>query len=246
MILFLTQQNMKKIWFLLWGILFLWASFATYQSVSETWKSPEYTPMWFQANLENNSVVMSWDNFNVPNTHSFVYWKVMRSQNTDNPVYRAEKSEYITYNSDLGFTSYTDTAPKKGTTWYRICAITQASDGYHRYCSKEVKKITITSSETYKEEPRKEEIKKDKTVTELTDAQKATLDALAADFLKKLEEKFGTDGTKKKWVLTKVILQLNTLGKKQVKIKAMVSYLVSKLELTMDPLEEIKNILKVE
>ncbi len=79
---------MKKIWILLWWILFLWAWFATYQPVNETWKSPEYKAMGFQANLENNNVSMSWDSFSVPSNHSFVYWKVMRSQNTDNPVYR--------------------------------------------------------------------------------------------------------------------------------------------------------------
>lgn len=237
---------MKKTLLLLFGIVFFGASFATYQSNSETRRSPEYKEMNFQANLENNTVAMTWAAFSVPTDHSFVYWKVMRSQNTENPIYREDKSEYITYNSDLGFTWYTDKDPKKWTTRYRICAITQASDGYHRYCSKEVKKITITSTETYKEEIKKEEIKKDKPTIELTDAQKATLDTLAADFLKKLEEKFGTDATKKKWILTKVILQLNMLGKKQVKIKAMVSYLVSKLEVSVDPLEEIKNILKVE
>lgn len=231
---------MKKIWILLWWILFLWTWFATYQPVNETWKSPEYKAMGFQANLENNSVVMSWDSFNVPNTHSFVYWKVMRSQNTDNPVYRAEKSEYVTYNSDLEFTSYTDTAPKKGTTWYRICAITQASDGYHRYCSKEVKKITITSAETYKED-----VKKEKTTT-LTDAQKTILDQLAVEFLKKLDEKYANDLSKKKIVLGNVVSQLATLGKRQAKMKVMVTYLVEKLEASIDPLEEIKNILKVE
>ncbi len=201
--------------------------------------------MGFQANLENNTVIMSWDDFSLPNNHSFVYWKVMKSQNTENPVYKEEKSEYITYNSDLGFTSYTDTNPKKGTTRYRICAITKASDGYHRYCSKEVKKITINSSETYKEETKKEEIKKEKIIT-LTDAQKTILDQLAVDFLKKLDEKYSTDSSKKRLILGNVISQLANLGKKQAKMKIMVTYLVEKLEATLDPLEEIKSILKVE
>ncbi|AHB41155.1 hypothetical protein P148_SR1C00001G0360 [candidate division SR1 bacterium RAAC1_SR1_1] len=232
---------MKKILTFIFAIVSIGVSFATYQS-SESRLSPEYKEMNFQATLENNTVAMIWAPFSVPTEHSFVYWKVMRSQNTENPIYREDKSEYITYTAYPGFTGYTDKDPKKGTTRYRICAITKASDGYHRYCSKEVKKITITSTEnTYKEE-----IKKDKPTTELTDAQKATLDTLAADFLKKLEEKFGTDASKKKGVLTKVVLQLNMLGKKQVKIKTMVSYLVSKLEVSIDPLEEIKNILKVE
>lgn len=242
---------MKKILTFIFATLFFGISFATYQSTSETRRSPEYKIMNFQATLDGTTVSMNWDDFTLPSSHSFVYWKVMRSQNTENPVYREEKWEYVTYNSDIGFTSYTDTAPKKGTTRYRICAITQASDGYHRYCSKEVKKIIITSSETYKEEIKKEEykkeeVKKEKVTTELTDEQKTVLDQLAADFIKKLDAKFGTDTTKKKSVLTSVILQLNMLGKKQVKIKATIAYLVSKLEVTIDPLDEIKNILKIE
>lgn len=94
-------------------MLLIGYSFATYQPVNETWKSPEYKTMGFQANLDNNTVIMSWDNFTLPSNHSFVYWKVMKSQNTENPVYKEQKSEYITYSSDLGFTSYTDTNPKK-------------------------------------------------------------------------------------------------------------------------------------
>jgi site-specific recombinase len=170
----------------------------------------------------------------------------MRSQNTDNPVYKEANSEYIKYdNNDIGFTWYKDQSPKKGTTRYRICAITKASDGYHRYCSKEVKKITVTSSETYKEEMKKEGIKKEK-ITTLTDTQKTVLDQLAADFLKKLDEKYSTDSSKKRLILGNVVSQLANLGRKQVKMKIMVTYLVEKLEATLDPLEEIKNILKVE
>ncbi len=236
---------MKKIWFLLLGMLLIGYSFATYQPVNETWKSPEYKTMGFQANLDNNTVIMSWDNFTLPSNHSFVYWKVMKSQNTENPVYKEQKSEYITYSSDLGFTSYTDTNPKKWTTRYRICAITKASDGYHRYCSKEVKKIIINSSETDKEDAKKGGVKKEKTTT-LTDAQKTVLDQLAVEFLKKLDEKYATDTSKKKTILWNIVSQLTTLGKKQAKMKVMVTYLVEKLEASIDPLEEIKSILKVE
>ncbi len=235
---------MKKILIFIFGILFFGASFATYQS-NETRRAPEYKLMWFEATLNNAIVSMNWNNFTLPSNHSFVYWKVMRSQNTDNPVYREDKSEYVTYNSDINFTSYTDTNPKQWTTRYRICAITQASDGYHRYCSKEVKKITITSSETYKEKVKKEEIKKEK-ITTLTDAQKVVLDQLAVDFLKKLDEKYVNDPSKKKIVLGNIVSQLNTLGKKQAKMKLMVAYLVEKLEATIDPLEDIKNILKID
>ncbi len=72
------------------------------------------------------------------------------------------------------------------------------------------------------------------------------MDQLAVEFLKKLDEKYANDLSKKKIVLGNVVSQLATLGKRKAKMKVMVTYLVEKLEASIDPLEEIKNILKVE
>jgi hypothetical protein len=92
-------------------MIFIGSSFATYQT-SNTWRSPEYKSMNFQANLENNSVAMTWAPFTLPAGHSFVYWKVMRSQQTNNPVYKEANSEYVKYDSNINFTWYTDNRPK--------------------------------------------------------------------------------------------------------------------------------------
>jgi hypothetical protein len=47
-------------------------------------------------------------------------------------------------------------------------------------------------------------------------------------------------------VLESVISQLNNIGKKQARMKATIDYLVSKLELIIDPFDEIKEILDID
>jgi len=240
-------MNMKKFLSIaLWLLVLWWFTFANGSSTSESRRSPEYKSMNFQATLENWVVNMSWAPFSVPAWHSFVYWKLMRSQSTDNPVYKESGSEYIRYESNLDFTWDSDKSPKSWTSRYRICAITKASDWYHRYCSNEVKKISIDWDNSYVEKEEQKTETKTEVKTTLTDAQKTVLDQLAVDFLKKLEEKFWTDYSKKNIVLGTVVSQLNTLGKRQVKMKVMITYLVQKLEATIDPLDAIKNILKVD
>lgn len=194
--------------------------------------------MGFQAKLENTSVVMSWNDFEIPSNHSFVYWKVMRSQKTDNPVYRESNSEYVTYNGNIWFTSYTDTAPT-GTSRYRICAITKASDGYHRYCSKEIEKI-IRNYENTTTQPSSPAV-----TTTLTNAQITVLDEIANQFLTRLQAKY-SEVAKRNEVISNVIIQLETLAKRRTSMKPMISYLNTKLEVAIDPLEEIKSILNVE
>lgn len=240
---------MKKFWLLLLGVLFFWVSSATYQSYSDTWLSPEYKSMNFQATLENNTVAMTWAPFTLPAGHSFVYWKVMRSQKTDNPVYKEANSDYVTYNSNLDFTRYTDKYPKQGSSRYRICAITKANDGYHRYCSNEVKKLKYMyqNMET-KTEPTVTSTTVKPVVTSttsLTATQVAVVDEIANQFLAKLETKY-SDVAKRNEVISNVITQLETLAKRRTSMKPMIDYLNSKLEAAIDTLEEIKNILDLE
>lgn len=240
---------MKKIWLLLLWILFVGTSFATYQSSSNTWLAPEYTSMNFQATLENNSVAMTWAPFTLPAGHSFVYWKVMRSQSTDNPVYKESNSDYVTYNSNIDFTRYTDKSPKQGNSRYRICAITKANDGYHRYCSKEVKKLEYMYQNTEtKTEPTVTSKTVQTTVTStssLTTTQIAVVDEIANQFLGKLKAKY-SDIAKRNEVLSNIIVQLELLAKRRTSMKPMIDYLNSKLEAAIDTLEEIKNILDLE
>ncbi|MDD3263047.1 MAG: hypothetical protein PHR61_04310 [Candidatus Absconditabacteria bacterium] len=190
----------------------------------------------FQATLENNTVAMTWAPFNLPAGHSFVYWKVMRSQNTDNPVYKEANSEYIKYDNDIGFTWYKDQSPKKGTTRYRICAITKASDGYHRYCSKEVKKLEYSYQSTTTETYTKPTVT---TTSSLTTAQITVLDEIASQFLAKIEAKY-SDISKRNEIISNVITQLDILAKRRASMKSMISYLNTKLEAAIDPLKKLK------
>jgi hypothetical protein len=202
----------------------------------------EFKPMNFQANLENNIVYMSWNPFELPSGQTFAYRKIMRSQGTESPVYINGKGDYLTHSSDINLTSFKELKPKNWTNWYRICAITKWPNGYRSYCSLEVKKITITSSPTNKPEVKTP----DTTNQVLTEEQKATLDLMAAEFLKNLEIKYADNYLKKKMVLGNVITQLRKLANKQPRMKAMILYLVNKLGWESDDsLDQLRNILRV-
>lgn len=184
---------MKKLLIALMSVAFI-GSFvsATYNNTSNEWLSPEYVSQNFQATLQDDgSVHMTWAWFNTPSEHNFVYWKVMRSQTNDNPVYKVDP--YIKYDSNINFTWYTDKYPKAGTNYYRVCAITKASDGYHRYCSKNVVKVvkennytepkpTTTTTTTTQPKP--------VVYTTLTESQKTTIEAIFDKFLEKLDDKY--------------------------------------------------------
>ncbi|HCB51230.1 TPA: hypothetical protein DEP21_01420 [Patescibacteria group bacterium] len=191
---------------------------------------------------------MTWNKFTVPSGKSFAYYKVIRSQTKDNPLY--PEDGYIRYDSNLDFTSYTDESPLQGKTYYRVCAIL---DGQKRYCSNVVK-VTITETSSSSETEQEEEVVKQPRTTptpikatELSDSTKALLDNIATEFLAKVEAKFGsTSSSAKNGFLTSIIAQLDKLGKRSTKMKPLITYLNAKIEEQIDPLNEIQEILKVE
>ncbi len=115
----------------------------------------------FNAVLNSDgSVRTSWS----PYTHAedFTYYKVVRSQTNENPVYPDDG--YIYYSSDPNQTTYTDQDAPAGTNYYRVCHIAAPN----RYCSETVTVVEIgeqinsdqetTSEETKNAEPEPTEI----------------------------------------------------------------------------------------
>jgi hypothetical protein len=80
----------------------------------------------FSAELVDGSVVMSWTPYAPA---GFTYYKVIRSIDNPNPVYPDDG--YIAYSGAANYSSYTDTNPYKGVSYYRVCTIVKPD----RYCS---------------------------------------------------------------------------------------------------------------
>ncbi len=90
----------------------------------------------FSATLNSaGQVDTSWAQY----TGDLKYYKVSKSQTNSSPVYPDDG--YIYYSSDAASTSYTDNDVTVGTTYYRVCAITNSNE---RFCSPVV---TITKDQ---------------------------------------------------------------------------------------------------
>jgi hypothetical protein len=85
---------------------------------------------------EDGSVKATWSKYD--HAESFTYYKLVRSQENDNPVYPDDG--YIYYGGDIDGLSYTDADVPEGFSWYRICQIASPK----RYCSKTV--VMVDSS----------------------------------------------------------------------------------------------------
>ncbi|MDD3646409.1 MAG: Kazal-type serine protease inhibitor family protein [Candidatus Gracilibacteria bacterium] len=108
-------------------------------SSSGGYNTPIYGSIDFDAYYENGDVFISWTKFE--KNEGFKYYKVVRSQTNDNPVYPDDG--YIKVESDINKLDFVDYSPKVGTSYYRVCAITSENN---RYCSNVVK-IYVEKSE---------------------------------------------------------------------------------------------------
>jgi len=88
----------------------------------------------FQAVFQDNWVKMNWKRFDAFNQEPLQYYKVIRSESNANPVY--PEDGYIKFDTNMDFTSYTDTEVPSGVEYYRVCAITTKMN---RFCSNVVK-----------------------------------------------------------------------------------------------------------
>lgn len=93
----------------------------------------------FSATMQSDgTVVTTWSKYN--HSESFSFYKVVRSQTNNNPIYPDDG--YIYVGSDVNDLSYTDTDVPSGQSYYRICHIASPQ----RYCSSTV--VTINKGET--------------------------------------------------------------------------------------------------
>ncbi len=119
----------------------------------------------FTATLnEDGSVTTTWSKYAHPENFSF--YKVVRSQEVENPVY--PDNGYIKYTSNIDELSYTDKEVPEGTNYYRVCQIASPK----RYCSKTVVKINKSSNQATEEETKNEEQKTEET-TKFKDLDKS-------------------------------------------------------------------------
>lgn len=86
----------------------------------------------FKAELSWDKVYASWSAYN--KDESFKYYKVIKSQEIENPVY--PDNWYITAISEINTTKFIDYKLLNWTNYYRVCAITGEMN---RYCSNVVK-----------------------------------------------------------------------------------------------------------
>lgn len=216
-------------------------SLANYEA--STWKTMYSNNLNFKATYTDWAVKMTWNRFSVPANTTFAYYKIVRSKNNENPVYPDDW--YIKYDSNLDFTSYTDNDPSVGKNYYRVCAIL---DWQKRHCSNVIKITVNWDTATTEEQKTTAEVKESKSVSNstLSDEMKVQLDSIANAFLAKVNQKYSNWSTEKTRFIKLISSQLDWLSKKNSKIKPMIDYIKSKIEIKVDPLDEIKSILNLE
>ena len=202
---------------------------------------------------------MKWTPYVKDDGEAFKYFKVVASHSNPNPVY--PEDGYLTYSSDKSFSTYTDSDPKPGTNWYRICAIYEKN----RICSP-VTKVLIPGraleDKTQSEKDTKEW--KDRVVSgsgivvkprtnpdfiRLDDATKAKLDGLVATFKTNIEAKFSTGSECVAYIET-VIKKASAIKNVGPKLRLSLKYIIIKLEDLKDSYsnddDTIGGVLKVE
>lgn len=125
---------MKKIFSaLVFAWIFISSTYAgDYASTTSSYTTIKDDSLNFKAELINGDVETSWEVYNWED--SFKYYKVVRSNKYDDPVY--PDHGYIKAITDVNYTKHVDENPFAGTSYYRVCAITAEMN---RYCSNVVK-----------------------------------------------------------------------------------------------------------
>lgn len=184
---------------------------------------------------------MSRGNFTLPAGHSWKYWKVLHSQTVSSPVY--PDNGYIKYDGNINFGSYTHTKVPAGTNYYRVCAITQASDGKHRYCSRVV---TINVDGNSYVAPQKEDKpapttynKPTTSTSKLSSKMTEKIDRVVDKFVTRLEDRFADNPERKETVLESIVSKIK--AKRAKKESPVLAYLQEKIEeeLEMSSIESL-------
>lgn len=247
---------MKKIIISLVVLLGFTSAYATGSSWSSWYADPILdNSLNFSANLEWGKVYTRWSAYD--RDEGFVYYKVVRSQTNENPVYPDDW--YIRYTTDVNDTSYIDTSSLYWTTYYRVCAITSEKN---RYCSNVVKiykekveevkiwwdkdaygcytsawyswcEVKSKCIKSWEEKCEKSNTETDTTkkIQEYNLKQKA--EKLVNTFTAKVEKAYSST-EKRIEVLNKVIDKLNALAVSKPSQKQIIEFIVTKLKAKVD------------
>ncbi|NUJ97704.1 fibronectin type III domain-containing protein [Candidatus Gracilibacteria bacterium] len=241
---------------------------ATYtESTSNGYSSPiSDTNLSFEASVSGESVKTSWDTF-TKDEDNFIYYKIIRSQKNSSPVYPDDGYIYYTtdintnsytdksplegttyyrvcaitsekerYCSNVVKIYYSDDGDDSSDSDSQVCiqktqAAIEKSTGKCKVFStpcdipsgwKQVEKCENTSNQDS---------------SSLSSSIKEKLDKLLANFVIKLESKY-SENSKRISALEKLIKELEKITKKNIKMKAMVNYLIEKIELKIESYQD--------
>jgi hypothetical protein len=138
----------------------------------------------FTANYTNGKVITSWKNIDVVTSKAMKRYKVVKSNINHFPVY--PEDGYITAISDRTQLSFTETDPKNGTYYYRVCAI---MEDMNRYCSNVVE-LNINKKEISTSESKPTTTTTTTIATSLTTNLKTMIDGFVVSFMSKLDAKY--------------------------------------------------------
>lgn len=186
-------------------------------------------------------IKMDWSTYNKSN---FKYYKVIRSETLENPVYPDNWYIKAIWNNDTSEATYENKSSKSAI--YRVCVITT---DMNRYCSKTVKLAWYNAPEKTQYDYEKKTTYVKKTTYENKYGISSTLakraDKLVAQFAIKIEEKLNTDSDKLNAYET-IIWKLENLSEKKESLKNLIDYIVNQLKAKMwkynsdfDEIEEI-------
>ncbi len=241
---------------------------ATYTESTSNWYSSPIsdTNLSFEASVSWESVKTSWDTF-TKDEDNFIYYKIIRSQKNSSPIYPDDGYIYYTTDintnsytdkSPLEGTTYyrvcAITSEKE-----RYCSNVvkiyysddgdDSSDGDSQVCIQKTQAAIEKSTWKCKvfstpcdipsgwKQVEKCENTSNQDSSSLSSSIKEKLDKLLANFVIKLESKY-SENSKRISALEKLIKELEKITKKNIKMKAMVNYLIEKINLQMEKYQD--------
>jgi hypothetical protein len=247
---------MKKSLIALLASILIISNVSAGDNEASTYKEPAYKTaiidesLDFSAERDGNEVYLEWNSYE---EDDFKYYKIMRSETHNNPVYPDQPAFKFLDDASQDSHEFKNWSTKSAV--YRICVITTDNS---RICSNTTKLVGyVNEKKEYNHEEKTynktEYIKKEVNKTEKLDAKlQARADVIVANLIKRLDDKYGTDNEAKVKRLSDLSTKLDKINDsiKSEKTKALVSYLVEALNKkkaeygTSDDIEDIFNLLE--
>ncbi|MFA7298649.1 MAG: hypothetical protein WC010_03330 [Candidatus Absconditabacterales bacterium] len=180
------------------------------------------TSLEFTASYANGKVTTSWKNIDIITTKGMKRYKVIKSSTNHFPVY--PEDGYIQAISDRSQVNFTETNPRNGTYYYRVCAI---MEDMNRYCSNVIE-LNINKTETMTSEPKPTTIPTTPIATSLTTNLKTMIDGFVVAFMDKLNGKYPDNLGIKTTIVDTLINKIDTIA--TGKSTALFTYLKERLQ----------------